>query len=114
MSETKIGNFNVNTGGRVEAFNDRGTTQEVVYQEQPEPRYKQKDREMTQRARDYFGKGSNESTLERELWRQVTGKPEPKFNTALMNVEREVWRQSLIGDRSRQLSAELFNQINVR
>ena len=109
------GNFNISTGGRVMSVsNDRGTTKEVVYQPKSEPAYKVADRERTQRAAAYFG-NPREAAIERELMKQVTSKPEPKFNTDLINIEREVWRQKLMGDRTRQLSAELFNQVaNVR
>lgn len=77
-----------------------------------EPRYKQKDREMTERARDYYGNGNrhSEALIERELWKQVGGKFQGEYNA---NIERQLWTANLRNDRDKvnKLSIELFNQV---
>lgn len=103
------GYFHINTGGRVEVFNDTGTTSEVVYEERPEPMWKRADRERTQRAANYFP-GSRESAIERELWNQVSGKTatDSKFNADIpLNQNRD---SAAIA----ALEAQLFSQINAR
>ena len=123
-----MGYYQINTGGLVTALghsikgadgqwrpstrddlqNDRGSTHTVGYQEIPEPRYTQKEREMTNRAREYYGNGHSESAIEREIWKQIGGSYQGEFNA---NVERGLRKLSMEADRTRQLSAELFNQI---
>lgn len=76
------GCFAINTGGRVKAFNDPGRTHEVVYEERPEPNWQRKEREMTERARNYFP-NVRESALERELWNQVSQNQRPDFPTSV-------------------------------
>lgn len=66
------GCYAINTGGQVKAFSDKGTTQEVVWKEQPEKAWQRKEREMAERARTYYP-SPRESALERELWNQMTG-----------------------------------------
>ena len=66
------GCYAINTGGQVKAFSDKGTTQEVVWKEQPEKAWQRKEREMTERARTYYP-SPREAALERELWNQMTG-----------------------------------------
>lgn len=68
------GCYNINTGGQVKAFSDKGTTKEVVWRETPEKAWVRKEREMTERARNYFGVSSRERALEQILWDQVSGK----------------------------------------
>ena len=94
------GCFNINTGGRVNVFdssikgedgkwrpttkddyqNDKGrlsmpeikAEDEQTYKPVPEKNWEKREREMTERARNYYP-NPRESALERELWNQVTG-----------------------------------------
>jgi hypothetical protein len=68
------GCYNINTGGQVKAFSDKGTTKEVVWRETPEKAWVRKEREMVERARNYFSVSSREAALQRILWDQISGK----------------------------------------
>ncbi len=106
------GCYNINTGGRVEPFNDTGRTHTVVYEERPEPNWKRKERQMTSRARTCFP-SPREAALERELWNQMTGhnrtavNVSPKLAADYAAFQTRISREDLI-------SRQLFDQINAR
>lgn len=108
------GCYNINTGGRVEPFNDTGRTHTAVWKEQPEKAWQRKEREMTNRARDYFP-NVRESALERELWNQVSQNKRADFPTSVnprLAAEYSAYQSRL--NREDSLSRQLFEQINAR
>ena len=108
------GFYAIGDGGRVKPFNDPGTTREVVYKERPEANWQRKEREMTNRARDYFP-NVRESVLERELWNQVSQNKRADFPTSVnprLAVEYSAYQSRL--NREDSLSRQLFEQINAR
>ena len=106
------GCYNIDTGGRVELFNDTGRTHTAVYEERPEQNWKRKERQMTERARTYFP-NPREAALERELWNQTTGhnrtavNVSPKLAADYAAFQARISREDLI-------SRQLFDQINAR
>ena len=66
-------NVNLNTGGKIKVFNDPGKTHEVVYGPLPEKAWQRKEREMNERARNYFSVSAKERALELLLLQQVSG-----------------------------------------
>ena len=108
------GFYAIGDGGRVKPFNDTGRTHTVVYEERPEPNWKRKERQMTERARTYFP-SPRESVLERELWNQVSSNKRADFPTSVnprLAVEYSAYQSRL--NREDSLSRQLFEQINAR
>ena len=106
------GCYAINTGGQVKAFSDKGTTQEVVWKEQPEKAWQRKEREMAERARTYYP-SPRESALERELWNQMTGHNRTAVNVSPKLAAEYAAFQARIS-RENELAYKLFEQINAR
>lgn len=126
------GCFNINTGGRVNVFdssikgedgkwrpttkddyvNDKGITEEVIkdYTPKPEKAYERKDREMTERARNYYP-NPRESALERELMNQVSGGNRTATNVSPKLAADYAAYQSRL-NRESSLEQQLMNQIS--
>ena len=108
----KSGVFYVNTGGKVEVSNDPGKTHTVVWKEQPEKAWQRKEREMTNRARNFYP-NVRESALERELWNQMTGHNRTAVNVSPKLAADYAAFQARIS-RENELAHKLFEQINAR
>lgn len=96
------GNFNIGDGGKMAI---------PAYQE---PAHKKKDREMTERARDYYP-NPREQELENELMNQVKGASNSGFAhaTVVWPEQRKIAEQRQIDEQRQraELSALLFNQV---
>lgn len=124
VSEIQSGSFQINLGGQVMAIdhtkplNDTGTTREVVWKEEIEPKWKRKEREMLERAAFEAQPTAKVNALQNEIWKQISGQ-DNRFSVVpkdkIAEIEKALIEMSnqVVGSRKRvdELGAELFNQV---